>query len=118
LNKNTGLIDHRMIIPDSVIECLIYFTQKEKDKLKDAIEKLEAPQSLEHITKDLAHILYKFFKFYIEDPKPTKSHIWEGLLIYIIDGTTQLVELRKVFLTYLKEYYIHNRRYKDALFLN
>ncbi|MGL4773088.1 MAG: tetratricopeptide repeat protein, partial [Clostridium sp.] len=69
LNKNTGLIDHRMIIPDSVIECLIYFTKKEKDKLKEAIEKLEAPQSLEHITKDLAHILYKFFKFYIEDPK-------------------------------------------------
>lgn len=117
LQKNTGLIDHRMIIPDSVIECLIYFTLEDKENLKKSILKLNSPQSLEHISEDVADILCKFFTFYIENENYMKSHIWEGLLIYIIDSIHKLVELRKVFVSYLKEYYIHNRRYKDALFL-
>lgn len=117
LKKNSGLIDHRMIIPDSVIECLIYFTLEDKENLKNSITKLDTPQSLEHISKDLANILFKLFNFYIENENYIKSPIWEGLLIYIVDDITQLVELRKVFISYLKEYYIHNRRYKDALFL-
>ncbi|WP_195618164.1 helix-turn-helix transcriptional regulator [Clostridium paraputrificum] len=117
LKKNSGLIDHRMIIPDSVIECLIYFTLEDRENLKNSITKLDTPQSLEHISKDLASILFKLFNFYIENENYIKSPIWEGLLIYIVDDITQLVELRKVFISYLKEYYIHNRRYKDALFL-
>ena len=35
----------------------------------------------------------------------------------IIDNIKRLVELKKVFTTLLKDYYITNRRYKDALFL-
>ncbi|VYT96821.1 helix-turn-helix domain-containing protein [Clostridium tertium] len=117
LRKNSGLIDHRMIIPDSVIESLIYFTLKDKEKLRESINKLSSPHSIEHLGEDMANILFKSFTFYLENDNYLKSPIWEGLLIYIIDGTTKLVELRKVFLSYLKEYYIHNRRYKDALFL-
>lgn len=117
LRKNSDLIDHRMIIPDSVIECLIFFTTGDKENLKKSIFKLNSPKSLEHITEDVAVIFFKLFTFYIENDNYIKSHIWEGLLIYIVDSITQLVELRKVFIELLKEYYIHNRRYKDALFL-
>lgn len=117
LRKNSGLIDHRMIIPDSMIELLIYFTLKDKEKLKDSLNNLYSPHSIEHLGNDMANIFFKFFKFYLENENYLKNPIWEGLLIYIIDGTTKLVELRKVFVSYLKEYYIHNRRYKDALFL-
>ena len=91
-----------MIIPDSVIECLIYFTLEDKENLKNSITKLDTPQSLEHISKDLANILFKLFNFYIENENYIKSPIWEGLLIYIVDDITQLVELRKVFISYLK----------------
>ena len=34
-----------------------------------------------------------------------------------INNIKKLVELKKVFTTLLKDYYITNRRYKDALFL-
>ena len=46
-----------------------------------------------------------------------KNPLWEELLIKIIDNIKRLVELKKVFTTLLKDYYITNRRYKDALFL-
>lgn len=117
LKSNSGLIDHRLIIPDSMIESLIYFTLKDKEKLKISINKLFSPDSIEHLGEEMSNIFFKFFTFYLENDNYLKSPIWEGLLIYIIDGTTKLVELRKVFVSFLKEYYIHNRRYKDALFL-
>lgn len=117
LRSNSGLIDHRLIIPDSMIESLIYFTLKDKEKLKISINKLFSPDSIEHLGEEMSNIFFKFFTFYLENDNYLKSPIWEGLLIYIIDGTTRLVELRKVFVSYLKEYYIHNRRYKDVLFL-
>ena len=117
LKNNSGLIDHRLIIPDSMIESLIYFTLKDKEKLRISINKLFSPDSIEHLGEEMSNIFFKFFTFYLENDNYLKSPIWEGLLIYIIDGTTMLVELRKVFVSYLKEYYIHNRRYKDALFL-
>lgn len=117
LRSNTGLIDHRLIIPDSMIESLIYFTLKDKENLRKSINKLFLPDSIEHLGEEMSNIFFKFFTFYLENDNYLKSPIWEGLLIYIIDGTTMLVELRKVFVSYLKEYYIHNRRYKDALFL-
>lgn len=117
LNLNKGLIDHRMIIPDSVIESLVYFSLADKENLKKSILKLNNPQTLEHISEDISNILFKLFSFYIENENYIKSDIWEGLLIYIIDGVTRLVELRKFFISLLKNYYIHNRRYKDAVFL-
>jgi transcriptional regulator with XRE-family HTH domain len=116
LNMNSGVVDHRMIIPDSVLESLIYFDLTDNENLKKSILKLTSPQSLEQISEDLANILYKFFTFYLENDNYMKSHIWEGLLIYIIESLSRFVELKKVFVSLLKEYYINNRRYKDALF--
>lgn len=46
-----------------------------------------------------------------------KNPHWENLLIKIINNIKKLVELKKVFTTLLKDYYITNRRYKDALLL-
>lgn len=116
LTRNcVGVIDHRMVIPDSLVECLIYFELKDKESLLTSLPKLKNPQTLEHLNETLANTLYKFFKFYIEDDNYLKSHIWEGLLIYISDSIYELVELKKIFNSLLKEFYIYNRRYKDAL---
>ena len=117
LKNNTGLVDHRMLVPDSITESLIYFSLNNKVLLKDSIQKLKNAQSLEHINEDLANRIYKLFNLYIEDDDYLKNPNWENLLIYIIDNMHKLVELKKVFITLLKEYYIYNRKYKDALFL-
>lgn len=117
LSYNTGLVDHRMVIPDSIIESLIYFSLGNKLSLKTSMEKLKNVESLEHINKNSANIISKLFTFYIEDTNYLKSTVWEQLLIAIIDSLYNLVELKKVFKLLLKEYYIHNRRYKDALYL-
>lgn len=117
ISMNSKIADHRIIIPDPLLESLIYFTISDKDKLRESILNLTTAQSLEQINEDLANIFYKFFTFYLENEKYMKSHIWEGLLIYIIDSVPKFIELKKVFINLLKEYYIHNRRYKDALSL-
>lgn len=117
LKNNTGLVDHRMLVPDSITEYLIYFSLNNKALLKNSIQKLKNAQSLEHINEDLANRIYKLFNLYIEDDDYLKNPNWENLLIYIIDNMHKLVELKKVFITLLKEYYIYNRKYKDALFL-
>lgn len=117
LKNNTGLVDHRMLVPDSITESLIYFSLNNKNLLKESIQKLKNAQSLEHINEDLANRIYKLFNLYIEDDDYLKNPNWENLLIYIIDNMHKLVELKKVFITLLKEYYIYNRKYKDALFL-
>lgn len=117
LKNNTGLVDHRMLVPDSITESLIYFSLNNKALLKNSIQKLKNAQSLEHINEDLANRIYKLFNLYIEDDDYLKNPNWENLLIYIIDNMHKLVELKKVFITLLKEYYIYNRKYKDALFL-
>lgn len=118
LNLNSGLIDHRMIIPDALIECLIYFNLNNRVSLKTSISKLKSDTSIEHLGSDLAKVLFDFFNFYLEHPDYIKNPIWEGLLIYIIESTNKLVEVKKVFSYLLKEFYIKNRRYKDALSIN
>lgn len=117
IKNNTGLVDHRMLVPDSITESLIYLSLNNKDLLKESIQKLKNAQSLEHINEDLANRIYKLFNLYIKDDDYLKNPLWENLLIYIIDSMHKLVELKKVFITLLKEYYIYNRKYKDALFL-
>lgn len=117
LNYNTGLIDHRIIIPDSIIESLIYFSLNNKNSLKNSIIHLKDEASLQHISSNLANLLYELFNFFIEDENYIKNPIWESLLIEIINNIKKLVELKKVFTALLKDYYITNRRYKDALFL-
>ncbi|CUP06008.1 helix-turn-helix transcriptional regulator [Clostridium disporicum] len=117
LKNNTGLVDHRMLVPDSITKSLIYFSLNNKTLLKESINELQNAQSLEHINKDLANIIYKLFTIYIDDDNYLKNPMWENLLIYIIDSMHKLLELKKVFITLLKEYYIYNRKYKDALFL-
>lgn len=117
LKSNIGLIDHRMLVPDSITESLIYFSLNDKTLLKESIIKLKNAQSLEHINEDLANMIYKLFNLYIEDDAYLKNPLWENLLISIIDNMHKLVELKKVFINLLKEYYIYNRKYKEALFL-
>ena len=40
LNYNTGLIDHRIIIPDTIIKSLIYFSLGDKTSLNAIINHL------------------------------------------------------------------------------
>lgn len=117
INQNTGLVDHRIVIPDSIIESLIYFKLNDKKSLKDSIKKLKNDATLEHIDNIMASKLYKFFNIYINDEDYLKNQELEYLLIYIVDNIRKLVELKKVFTSLLKDYYIYNRRYKDALIL-
>lgn len=117
LKYNTGLIDHRIIIPDSIIESLIYFSLKDKESLKKSILHLKNANSIQHISEDLANLIYNFFNFFIKNEDYIKDPIWEDLLIKIINNTNKIIELKKVFSALLKDYYIINRRYKDALYL-
>lgn len=116
LSFNTGIADHRMVIPDPIIESLIHLELKNKDKLTESIKKLHSAQTLEQMDTEIITTVYKFFNFYLENDNYIKSPIWEGLLIYLIDTLSRFVELKKVLINLLKDYYIHNRRYKDALF--
>jgi transcriptional regulator with XRE-family HTH domain len=118
LNKNKGLLDHRMIIPDSVIKSLIYFTTKDKKCLQLSISELNNPASLNQINKELANAFYDFYSFYIENDDYLDNNICEHLLLNIIKNIHKSVELNKVFKSFLKDYYIHNRRYKDALYIS
>ena len=56
-------------------------------------------------------------ELFIEDNNYNKNTLWGNLLSEINTNITKLVELKKVFNELLKNYYIINRRYKDALFL-
>ena len=114
---NMGLIDHRIIIPDSIIESLIYFSLNDKNSLKKSISQLKDANSIQHIGEDLANLIYELFTFFINNDDYMKNLIWEDLLIKIIKNIKKLVELKKVFTSLLKNYYITNRRYKDALYL-
>ena len=117
IKHNTGLIDHRIIIPDSIIESLIYFSLNDKAALKKSILNLKNSNSLQHISEDLANLIYDLFNFFIKNEDYIKNELWEDLLLKIINNTKKLIELKKVFTALLKDYYIINRRYKDALYL-
>lgn len=117
IKYNTGLIDHRIIIPDSIIESLIYFSLNDKESLKKSILHLKSANSLQHISEDLANLIYNLFNFFIKNEDYIKNPIWEDSLIKIINNTKKIIELKKVFSALLKDYYIINRRYKDALYL-
>lgn len=117
LNENTGIADHRLLIPDALLTSLIYFETKDKDNLKKSIDSLNNPQTLEQMSEDLINMFFKLFNFYIENNNYIKNPIWEKLLICITNNVSKFVELKKIFLNLLKEYYIQNRRYKDVLSL-
>lgn len=117
INNNNGIIDHRMVIPDSVIKALIYFSLNDKASLKTAILQFKDESSIVHLKENVSKVLYKLFNYYIENDNYIKDSTWGDLLVYIIDNTSELIELRKVFAALLKEFYISNRRYKDALSL-
>lgn len=117
LSYNSYLIDHRLIIPDSVIESLIYFSLGNKESLNKAILNLNNQKTIQHIGEHNSKLIYDLFKLFIEDDNYNKNPLWENLLSQINTNVTKLVELKKVFKELLKDYYIINRRYKDALFL-
>ena len=117
LSYNKGLIDHRLIIPDSVIESLIYFSLENKELLNKAILNLNNPKTIQHIGEHNSKLIYDLFKLFIEDNNYNKNPLWGNLLSEINTNITKLVELKKVFNELLKNYYIINISYKDALLL-
>ncbi|MGL5067852.1 MAG: tetratricopeptide repeat protein [Sarcina sp.] len=117
LSKNTEIADHRLLIPDKLLECMIYFTLKDNIKLRTSLIHLNNPQTLEQFDKNLISIFHNMFDFYLENNDYIKNPNWEDYLIDIIDHIPRFVELKKVFIEHLKDYYIQNRRYKDALLL-
>lgn len=117
LNYNTGLIDHRIIIPDTIIKSLIYFAIGDKTSLKAVINYLNDDYTLQHVSKDLSNLIYELFLIFINDDNYMKNPLFEEVLIKIINNIPKLIELKKVFTDLLKNYYINNRRYKDVLFL-
>ena len=81
------------------------------------IHYLNNEYTLQHINLELANLIYELFELFINDDNYIRNPLWEELLIKIINNIKKLIELKKVFTTLLKDYYIINRRYKDALFL-
>ena len=87
------------------------------EAFKAVINYLNSEYTLQHISPELSSLIYELFNIFITDDNYIKNPTWEKLLIKIINNIKKLVELKKVFTTLLKDYYITNRRYKDALFL-
>lgn len=75
LSYNKGLIDHRLIIPDSVIESLIYFSLENKELLNKAILNLNNPKTIQHIGEHNSKLIYDLFKLFIEDINYNKNRI-------------------------------------------
>ena len=117
LKLNKGIMDHRMRIPDNLIYCLIYFENNDRIKLGNTLSKLYNPECLQQINKPLMDSITNLFTYYIESTDFIKTSQWEFLIIDIINNLSTFVELEKVFKDLLKDYYIQNRRYKDALYL-
>lgn len=117
LGKNSGIADHRMLIPDALLQCFIYFTKSDKDKLKKSITKIKNPQTLEQMDEETVELFLKLFTLYIENNNYIKSDNWGNLLLSIINKVSRFVELKKILLLMAKDYYIQNRRYKEALLL-
>ena len=117
ISYNTGLIDHRLIIPDELIKSLIYFSLNDKKSLKESINKLALPNTTTHIGNNTSILIINLFSFFIENDNYNKNPLYEKLLIDVSSNVEKFVELKKVFNEMLKNYYIINRRYKDALSL-
>lgn len=117
ISYNTGLIDHRLIIPDELIKSLIYFSLNDKKSLKESINKLALPNTTTHIGNNTSILIINLFSFFIENDNYNKDPLYEKLLIDVSSNVEKFVELKKVFNEMLKNYYIINRRYKDALSL-
>ncbi|WP_297521826.1 helix-turn-helix transcriptional regulator [uncultured Clostridium sp.] len=117
IQKNSGIADHRLLIPDKLLECLIHFTLKDNTKLKKSLAKLHNPQTLEQMDETLIDMFSKLFNFCLLNHDYIKNPNLEILLLDINNNISRFVELKKVFTELLKEYYIQNRRYKDALLL-
>ena len=117
LSLNTAIANHRLLIPDALLEILIYFTKKDYKNLKSSIPKIQNPQTLEQMDLALVNTFCELFNFSLENSNYIKNPKWEELLLYIIHNVSKFVELKKVFLNLLKNYYVQNRRYKDAILL-
>lgn len=117
LNKNTGIADHRLVVPDVILKSLIYLKLNDKKNLELTISKIKNPQTLEQISEELSEKFYELFFLYIKDTNYIKNQKLEELLLFLIGEVNRFVELKKVLLNYLKDYYIQNRRYKEALLL-
>ena len=117
IKSNTGVMDHRLRIPDNLILCLIYFESSDRTLLHTTLPTLYQPECLQQIHKPLADLLFSFFSYYIDNENYIKMPYCEELLLDIIYNLSTFVELKKVFTDLLKNYYIQNRRYKDALYI-
>ncbi|MGL5574196.1 MAG: tetratricopeptide repeat protein [Sarcina sp.] len=115
LESNTGIADHRILTPDSILIALINFETNDKLALKKTLLKLNNPQTFEQMDIALIDSFISFFTFYIENEKYIKTTQWETLLLKLIRDVTKFAELKKALKELLKQYYIQNRRYKDAL---
>ena len=115
LNLNTYIADHRILIPDSILMSLICFETNDKIALKNTLLTLNNPQTLEQMNLSVINSFNNLFNFYIENENYIKTNEWEFLLLDLIKKVIKFAELKKALKELLKEYYIQNRRYKDAL---
>lgn len=115
LNFNTYIADHRILIPDSILMSLIYFETNDKVSLKNTLLTLKNSQTLEQMNLSVINSFDNFFTFYIENNNYIKTTEWEFLLLDLLKKVVKFAELKKALKELLKEYYIQNRRYKDAL---
>lgn len=115
LNLNTYIADHRILIPDSILMSLICFETNDKIGLKNTLLTLNNPQTLEQMNLSVINSFSNFFTFYIENDNYIKTIEWEFLLLDLLKKVVKFAELKKALKELLKEYYIQNRRYKDAL---
>ncbi|MGL4452789.1 MAG: tetratricopeptide repeat protein [Sarcina sp.] len=115
LESNTGIADHRILTPDSILIALINFETNDKLALKKTLLKLNNPQTFEQMDIALIDSFISFFTFYIENENYIKTTQWETLLLKLIKDVAKFAELKKALKELLKQYYIQNRRYKNAL---
>ncbi len=105
-------------VPNIVTKCLIYIKLNDKHKLRQEYEKIENLKSLKVYNMALVVNLQRFFEIRINDEEYYKNKKYEKALLEIVKNSSKIIELNKEFVEILKEYYMHNRKYKEIVKLD
>ncbi|MGB4985527.1 MAG: helix-turn-helix domain-containing protein [Erysipelotrichaceae bacterium] len=117
IHSNEKVNDHRLNIPDIIIESLVYLTTKDFNNLKKKCKDLNSLYQIDHVSDNFAKGMIDLFVFVSNNEQYIDDVAFEHILLNAISSSVKYTELKKHLTLMLKEYYICHRKYKEALFI-